>query len=169
MTGKYHMTADQDAMLGYTVAHFQEIARQNRFAENASIEHDTGRCGVCRPELLPLEPFFIYLEVVTQSVKVRRPRLEQSLVDEINKDLILMQLPSRVSLESLRSGDPEAVQIWKSWLRDALSTGLGLLSIHSPTSLEFDLEEAEAAGFESLIREKVEELMTYQTEDITRP
>jgi hypothetical protein len=167
--GKLHMTADQDAMLRYTVDHFQEIARQNRFAENASIGHDTGRCGVCRPELLPLDPFFIYIEVATQSVKVRRPRLDQALADEINKDLILMESPSRVSLESLRSGDPEAVRIWRSWLRDALSTGLGLLSIHSPTSREFDLEEAETCGFENLIRDKVEELKAYQTENITRP
>ena len=163
------MTDDQEAMLTHTVAHFQEIARQNRFAENASIEHDSSRCAVCHPELLPLDAFAVYLDVVTQSVKVRRPFLDQSLVEEINNDLALMGVPTRVSVESLRCGNSDAVRIWNSWLRDALSTGLGLLSIHSPTSLEFDLDEAETGGFEDLIREKVQELRAYQTENISRP
>jgi len=156
------MTPEHDAILAYTVSHFQEVARQNRFPENAAVEHDTVRCAICHPELLPLEPFAIYLEVVTQSVKVRRPHLDQGLVDEINNDLTLMGLPARVSIESLLRGEPEGMQHWRDWLRDAISTGLGLLSIHSATAHEFDLEEAEAGGLAPLIDCKVDELIDCQ-------
>ena len=160
------MTRDQESILAYTISHFQEVARQNRFAENSTIEHDTSRCAVCHSDLLPIEPFAIYLEVVTQSVKVRRPHLDQSLVDEINSDLALMGNPFQVSLESLRSGEAQAVEHWRNWLRDALSTGLGLLSIHSASSHEFDLEEAEDVGFGQLIEEKVDELVEYQEKNV---
>jgi hypothetical protein len=156
------MTPEHEAILAYTVSHFQEVARQNLFPENAAVEHDTDRCVICHPELLPLEPFAIYLEVVTQSVKVRRPHLDQGLVDEINNDLTLMGLPGHVSIESLRRGEPESVQHWRNWLRDAISTGLGLLSIHSATSQEFDLDEAEAGGFTPLVARKVDELIDCQ-------
>jgi hypothetical protein len=156
------MTSEHAAILAYTVSHFQEVARQNRFPENAAVDHDTVRCAICHPELLPLEPFAIYLQVVTQSIKVRRPHLDQGLVDEINNDLTLMALPARVTIESLRRGEPDSVQHWRSWLRDAISTGLGLLSIHSATSHEFDIDEAEAGGSGPLIDLKVDELIDFQ-------
>jgi hypothetical protein len=153
------MTPDQRAKLSYTIAHFQEIARLNRFAENGAFDHDTDRCVVCRPDILPQSPFATYLEVVTQSIKIRRPRLDQDLVDEINKDLALMTISDTISIESLLAGEKNALRYWIGWIHDALSTGLGLLSIHSDTSREFDLEEA---GQEELVEAKVKELMEYQ-------
>jgi hypothetical protein len=149
------MTSEEISFLSYTVSHFQEVARQNRFAENSSIEHERERCVICHPGLLPMEPFAIYLEVVTESVKVRRPRLDQTLVDQINDDLLLSGHSGFVSLESLLSGEIQA-------RRNALSTGLQLLSIHSPTSHEFDLDEAEEERFGELILDKIEDLMAYQ-------
>lgn len=156
------MTPEQRSCFAYTVSHFQEIALQNRFAENATIAHDSTRCVICHPELLPLEPFEIYLDVVTQSIKMRRPRLDGELVDEINKDLDLVGIPSRVSLASLAAGYEEAKSHWSGWIRDALTTGLGLLSVHSAASRDFSLEEGEGLGFERIIEEKVQELMAYQ-------
>ncbi|MFP5213521.1 MAG: hypothetical protein ACLGPL_09095, partial [Acidobacteriota bacterium] len=127
------MTPEQEALLSATIAHFQEIARQNRFAENGSIPHDEGLCAICRPELVSEDPFCVYLDVITQCVKVRRPRLDEPLVDEMNKDLALMGEDFRVSLESIRAGDERSLKAWSEWIRDALSTGLGLLSVHSRT------------------------------------
>lgn len=156
------MTPEQQSCLAYTVSHFQEIARKNRFAENGSFEHETDRCVICRPELLPWSPFAVYLEVVTQSIKVRRPSLDAELVEEINRDISLAGLSGLVTLESLLAGEKDAVEHWIAWTRDALATGLGLLSVHSPASLEFDLEEEDGAGSADLIKEKVKELMDYQ-------
>ena len=156
------MTSDEIDLFSQTIAHFQKIARENRFPENGMIEHDVERCVICHPELLPLDAFAIYLEVVTRSVEVRRPRLDQSLVDEINNDLILVGSASRVSLNALRTGEDSAVQLWREWLQGALATGLELLSIHSATSREFDLEEAQAAGHAELIRRKIDEVMAHQ-------
>jgi hypothetical protein len=156
--------SEHSSLLSYTIEHFQEIARQNRFAENNVIEHDSARCLICHPELVPDHPFVTYLDVVTQSVKVRRPRLDQPLVDELNSDLALVGAASRVTLESLRGRDVEACRIWNDWIRDALSTGLGLLSIHSPSSLDFDLAE-QAYDHEEVIMARVEEVMQYQRRD----
>jgi hypothetical protein len=155
------MRQDTSSLLPYTIAHFQEIARRNRFAENNAIEHDSNRCVICHPELLEEDPFSTYLDVVTQSVKVRRPRLDQALVDEINSDLALVGSGSRVTLESLQDGNEEASRIWADWIRDALATGLGLLSIHSATSLEFDLSE-QPAHLEDVIMSRIQEIMRYQ-------
>lgn len=159
------MTPEQGSFLSYTISHFREVARQNRFAENSFIEHDVNRCVICHPELLPLDPFEIYLEVVTQSVKVRRPRLDEDLVDEINNDLALLDQTFRVSLQSLEAGEARAVQCWSDWLRDALSTGLGLLSIHSSASYDFALDDPQAGGWEDLIESKIVELLNYQKEN----
>jgi hypothetical protein len=152
----------QKELLSYTVSHFKEIARLNRFAENSVFEHEAGRCLVCHPELLPVDPFAVYLEVVTESIKVRRPSLDGPLVHEINGDLALQGTPERVSFEDLISGEEEARRHWRDWLRDALATGLGLLSVHSHTSREFELEEAHEQGLETLIEEKIKELMDFQ-------
>jgi hypothetical protein len=152
----------QSSWLQYTIGHFKEIARQNRFAENSSIEHETDRCLICHPELFPVDPFVVYLRVVAEAVKVRRPCLDQSLVDEINNDLEFMGESTRISKESLLEGDPTALRFWSGWVREALATGLGLLSIHSATSLEFTLEEAEGRGFGPMIAARVEEIMVFQ-------
>jgi hypothetical protein len=156
------MTPEQLSLLDYTLTHFKEIARQNRFPENNVIEHDTSRCVICHPELLPLEPLEIYLGVVAESVKVRRPSLDQDLVDAINNDLDLLGLDPDVSIESLLANDAQTVSKWRDWLLDALSTGLALLSIHSSTSLEFDLEDVEEEKIKSLIDEKIQDILGYQ-------
>jgi hypothetical protein len=156
------MTPEQTDSLAYTIAHFQEVARQNRFPENNKVDHDTHRCVICHPELLPLDPFETYLDVVTQSVKVRRPRLDQGLVDEINKDLDLLGLSVRISLESLLAGDEDAVPYWSDWIREALTTGLDLLSIHSSTSIELSLEDGESRGLEEVVEKRIREVMNYQ-------
>lgn len=162
MTKPNHFTTEQTSCLEYTVLHFQEIARQNRFAENSSIEHDRARCVICDSDLIPQDPFCTYLDVITPSVKVRRPRLDQDLVDEINGDLAMMGDDYRVTMESLRAGEDKAVQCWAEWIRTALATGLGLLSVHSPTSLDFDLDEAEEKGMGPAIEQKVQEIMLDQ-------
>lgn len=157
-------SSEQLACLEYTIAHFAEIARQNRFAENGTIEHDAARCVICHADLLPQDAFLTYLDVISPSVKVRRPRLDQSLVDEINGDLAMLGEEFRVTLDGLKSGDERSVECWKEWIRTALATGLGLLSIHSPTSLEFDLDAERDRGMGAAIDEKVREIMTRQLE-----
>lgn len=156
------MTPQQNADLAYTIAHFEEIARQNRFAENSTIQHDSWRCVICHPELLPMDPFLVYLEVITPSIRVRRPHLDQTLVDEINSDLALVGSSSRVSLDELLSADDNAIKHWSNWLRTAIETGLQLLSVHNASSQEFDLDEAEADGWGDAIDAKIQELMNSQ-------
>ena len=153
---------DQLSSLEYTIAHFKEIARQNRFAENSAIDHDVSRCVICHPDLVPRPPFLTYLDVITPSIKVRRPRLDRSLVEEINGDLAMLGEDFRVTLELLMDGDERSMQCWRDWVQTALATGLGLLSIHSPTSLDFDLDEEREGGMEAAIEEKVREIMNDQ-------
>ncbi len=157
-------SGEQFACLEYTIEHFREIARRNRFAENGSIEHDTSRCVICRPDLLPQDAFLTYLDVITPSIKVRRPRLDPDLVEEINGDLALSGEDFRVTLESLKAGERRSLRCWEDWIHTALATGLGLLSIHSPTSLDFDLDAEREAGKEAAVEEKVREIMKDQLE-----
>lgn len=158
------MTREQESLIQYTVSHFEDVARQNRFPENGSIAHDTERCLICHPERAPLPPFAVYLEVVAQSVKVRRPSLDQELVDAINGDRQLIGISKEIPLEDFLQETPEALDCWSDWLREALNTGLSLLSIHSSSSLEFDLDDPELAeAFSGLIQEKIQEIMRYQT------
>jgi hypothetical protein len=148
--------------LSYTIEHFKEIARQNRFAENNRVEHEEDRCLICHPESFPGHPFAVYLKVVAESVKVRRPSLDQGLIDEINSDLELMGESDRITRGSLLDGELKALRYWSGWVREALSTGLGLLSIHSSTSLEFTLEEAEDLGLGEVVEAAVKEIMAFQ-------
>lgn len=62
----------------------------------------------------------------------------------------------------LLSGDAQGTIRWRDWIRDALATGLGLLSVHSDTSREFDLDEAEEAGLGEWIHWKINDLMEFQ-------
>lgn len=156
------MSPEERAILAGTISHFREIARLNRFAENGIFPHDTERCAVCTPSTLSMDPFVVYLDVAAQSILVRRPRLDQALVDEINADLALMGETLHVSLETLLAGEPESIRWWKGWIGDALATALGLLSIHSPASLEFDLEEQASRGFADLIEETARKIMAQQ-------
>jgi hypothetical protein len=159
------MTPAPGSLLARTIEHFKEIARQDRFAENRSFEHGANFCLICHPEFFPVDPFVVYLRVVTEAIKVRRPRLDQSLLEEINSDLELLGEPGRISMQSLLEGDREAFRFWSGWVREALTTGLGLLSIHSDTSLEFTLEEAEGRGFRHIVEARVNEIMAFQRQN----
>lgn len=158
------MNATQHSLLAFTVAHFQEVARQNRFPENNQITHDADRCVICHPELLPQDPFATYLEVVAQSVKIRRPVLDDDLVATINGDRELLGLPPNVTLESLQTNDSEALEVLRGWLQDAFSTGLDLLAIHSPTSREFSLDETTTPDLRALVATKIDDIIGYQQE-----
>jgi hypothetical protein len=156
------MTPREQALMECTVSHFEEIARQNRFPDNFAIEHDASRCLVCHPEQVSEDAFTLYLEVVARSVLVRRPKLDPDLVEAVNEDLALSGEDYRVSFDSCAAGEEQSVHAWKDWIRSALATGLGLLSIHSPTSRDFDLEEEEAGAGGRLIEEKTAEILTTQ-------
>jgi hypothetical protein len=159
------MKPEQRPLLSRTIEHFKEIARQNRFAENRNFEHDSRLCLICHPELFPVDPFVIYLRVVTEAVKVRRPFLDQGLIEEINNDVSFLGESGRISKESLLEGDLKSLRFWSGWVREALSTGLGLLSIHSNTSLEFSLEEAEERGMSHIVDARVKEIMAFQRQN----
>ena len=145
----------QDDPLLYTVSHFKEIARQNLFAENGKFAHDRDRCVVCNPGVAGEDPFSAYLEVIVESVLVRRPKLDEALVAEINSDRAMAGRQADVTLARLLEAEPDAMDSWGAWVREALAAGLGLLSIHSPTSLDFDLDEQEAKGHGPLIEARI--------------
>ncbi len=159
------MNPEPRTVLSRTIEHFKEIARQNRFAENGNFEHDSHLCLICHPELFPVDPFVIYLRVAAEAVKVRRPFLDEGFIEEINNDLNFSGESGRISKESLLEGDPKSLRFWSGWVREALSTGLGLLSIHSITSVEFSLEEAEERGMGHVIDARVSEIMAFQREN----
>ncbi|MCL5405682.1 MAG: hypothetical protein M1398_02995 [Deltaproteobacteria bacterium] len=146
----------------YTISHFREIARQNRSAENASISHDRERCAICDPALAGSEPFAVYLEVSVESVLVRRPRLDEALVAEMNSDREMVGLEGDITIARLLGGEKDALDSWAAWVREALATGLGLLSVHSPASLDFDLEEQEMLGYGPLIESKIRHIIETQ-------
>jgi hypothetical protein len=146
----------------YTISHFKEIARLNLFAENGTIEHDSGRCAVCNPGILGSDPFSVYLEVIAESVLVRRPKLDEALVAEINADRAMIGLEADATVDRLLAGDQDASKSWEAWVREALATGLGLLSIHSPTSLDFDLDEQEELGHGPLIKAAIRHIIDSQ-------
>lgn len=148
--------------LDYTASHFMEVARQNRFAENASVPHDISKCLVCNPALAGEDPFPAYLEVIARSVLVRRPKLDEGLVAEMNGDRKMTGLDANLTVGKLLEGGPEELESWAAWVREALAAGLGLLSIHSPTSLDFDLDEQEEAGHAQLIESTILEIMGKQ-------
>ncbi len=152
----------EDDPFHYTVSHFKEIARQNLFAENAGVAHDTDRCAVCNPGIAGRDPFSVYLEVIVESVLVRRPGLDEALVAEINGDRAMAGLDADLTVSRLLEGDRNAVDSWASWVREALATGLGLLSIHSPTSLDFDLDEQESIGYGPLIASSIQHIIGQQ-------
>ncbi len=146
----------------YTISHFKEIARQNRFAENNEIAHDSGRCAICNPGIAGPDPFSVYLEVIVESILVRRPKMDEALVSAINEDRAMAGLAANVTVEHLLGGDPDALNSWTAWVREALDTGLGLLSIHSSTSLDFTLDEQESMGHGPLIESKIRYIIDRQ-------
>jgi hypothetical protein len=154
-------TSRGDALL-YTVSHFKEIARKNLFAENGKIAHDTGRCAVCNPGIAGLDPFSVYLDVIVESVLVRRPRLDEALVSEINGDRAMAGLETNLTVMRLLEGSPDALDSWAAWVREALAAGLGLLSIHSPSSLDFDLDEQVSMGHGPLIESRIRYIIDHQ-------
>ena len=152
----------EDTLWRYTLEHFREIARQNRFPENASIPHDSNQCLICHPEKVTEPPFKIYLRVVAEAIKVRRPSIDQDLIDTINNDLALMGEPIKITQEAILKGEEHAVQAWRNWVREAIETALEMLSVHSDTSHELSLEDGERLGFEAEIEGVIDEIMNYQ-------
>ncbi len=186
------MNEQEARCLDYTVEHFKNIARENRFPENATVSHDADSCLICHPEKTSLPPFFVYLQVAAESVKVRRPQLDERLVEAINDDLALLGRDPCVTLQALLSeneraagawrqattsrGVPDAAVstrpttaagAWRGWIVDAINTGLALLSIHSPTSLEFSLDEPGVPEAGALIQATVADIMRYQMRNRT--
>ncbi len=144
----------------FTIRHFQEIARANRFAENATIPHDTARCLVCHPEQEDMDPFMIYVDVIARCIPVRRPQVDAELVAAIREDLQWSGEPVDISLDDLRAQKPSALKAFRLWVRNALETGLELLSVHSPSSLTFSLDDAEGHGRRlSFVEGKIREIM----------
>lgn len=151
------MPAEDKSLLEETIDHFRRIARENRFAENAAVPHDADRCLVCRPEKASLDPFMIYVEVVARSIPERRPALDEDLVAAVNEDLALYGEAKTITLDDLQQGKEEAMEAWRFWVRNALDTGLELLSVHSPTSLEFSLDDAQGHPTrERFVEEKIQ-------------
>jgi hypothetical protein len=99
---------------------------------------------------------------MVESILVRRPKLDADLVEQMNSDRQMLGLEGDITVARLMRADPDAVESWVEWTRDALATGLGLLSIHSPASLDFDLDEQEAAGHAELIESKIRQIMERQ-------
>lgn len=161
------MNEQEARCLDYTVEHFKNIARENRFPENAAVSHDADSCLICHPEKTSLPPFFVYLQVVAESVKVRRPQLDERLVEAINDDLALLGKDPCVTLEALLSESEQAAAAWRGWIVDAINTGLSLLSIHSPTSQEFSLDDPGVAEAGVLIEATVADIMRYQRRNRT--
>ncbi len=151
-----------DDPLLYTVSHFKDLARKNLFAENSKIPHDSERCAVCNPGIGGPDPFAVYLEVVVESVLVRRPRMDEALASEINGDRAMAGQTTNVTVGQLLGGISDALDSWVAWVREALATGLALLSIHSSTSLDFTLDEQESMGHGPLIESKIRYIIDHQ-------
>lgn len=126
-----------------TLRHFQKLAKENRFAENATFPHNTAWCLVCHPEQAGGDPFQLYVNIVAHCIPMRRPRLHADLIAAIREDLLWAGQNVPVTLEDLRSRKATALQAFRLWVRNALETGLELLSVHSSTSLSFSLEDAQ--------------------------
>ena len=155
-------SASNDGSLHYTIAHFKEIARLNLSAENAGVSHDRDRGAICNAEVAGPDPFAVYLEVVVEQILVRRPELDDALIAELNSDREMAGLTKDVTASRLLGGDQDAMESWVGWVREALATGLGLLSIHSAQSLDFDLDEQEEAGRGPLIESKIQHIIEKQ-------
>jgi hypothetical protein len=155
-------STDRSDPLAYTISHFKKIARQNLFAENRGIAHDQGRCAICSHDIAGRDAFPVYLEVIVESVLVRRPRLDEALVSEINGDRAMAGLETNLTVMRLLEGSPDALDSWAAWVREALAAGLGLLSIHSPSSLDFDLDEQVSMGHGPLIESRIRYIIDHQ-------
>lgn len=160
------MTPEEQARFDYTLKHFKEIARQNRFPENDKIEHDRGRCVVCDPDRVPMHPFALAVEIMTECIQVRRPKLDRELVALLNDDRRLMGLEGDLTLERIFAGDEEAVSAWRDWVHEALDTALSLLSLHADKAPDYSLDDAEELGMEEFVEEKVDDIMAHQRANV---
>ena len=69
---------------------------------------------------------------------------------------------TNLTVRSLLDGSPDALNSWEAWVREALAAGLGLLSVHSPNSLDFDLDEQASMGYGPLIESKMRYIIDHQ-------
>lgn len=159
------MDRKDTAALEATIRHFQQIARDNRFAENASIAHDTDQCLVCHPDRCGGDPFTTYVDIIAHCLPVRRPRVDADLVASIAEDAQWAGFSAAFSLQDLQERHATAMEAFRLWVRNALETGLELLSVHSPTSLSFSLEDARGipereAFVEACIERVMDQILT---------
>ena len=146
----------------YTFAHFQKIAEENRFPENASIPHDSDRCLICHPEKIPGDVQCFCVDLIVACILKRRPRLDHSLVDAINEELQMIGEEANVVLDDLQSEKPEAVEAWRKWAWESINTGLEMLSMHSDNAPYVQLEDLESAGKKDFIEQKLQEFYRKQ-------
>ncbi len=137
------MERKETTALEMTIRHFQRIAQENRFAENAAIAHDTDQCLVCHPNRCDDDPFKIYVDIIAHCIPVRRPRVDSDLVAAIAEDSEWSGEKISCTVQDLLERRPQALKAFRLWIRNALETGLELLSVHSSTSLSFSLDDAE--------------------------
>jgi len=63
-------------------------------------------------------------------------------------------------LKELQARTPSAMEAFRLWVRNALETGLELLSVHSPTSMAFSLDDTEE-NFrrQAFVERKIQDIM----------
>lgn len=145
----------------YTMGHFQKIAEENRFPENASIEHNKDMCLICHPENIPGDSFRFCLDLIVSCILKRRPRIDESLVEAINEEMAMLGEDYRVTLEDLMEEKPEAIRAWRMWAWSSINTGLEMLSMHSQNAPYFQLEDVDDEQ-DAYVRQKLEEFYKLQ-------
>lgn len=149
-------------MLNYTFTHFQKIADENRFPENASIEHDSDKCLVCHPEKISGDPFKFCLDLVISCILRRRPKLDDSLIEAINEELEMLGEDIRISREALLNEQPEALRAWRIWAWESINTALEMLSMHSDRAPYFHLDDVDDSKKKEYIGKKLDEFFKAQ-------
>ncbi len=148
--------------VSYTFKHFQKIAEENRFPENASIEHDRSLCLICNPHDIPGDVFEFCVDLIVSCILKRRPTLDEALVEAINEELEMLGEEANVSLNDLIAEKPEAMDAWKKWAWESINTGLEMLSMHSDRAPYVQLEDGLEQGKERYIEDKLMEFYKSQ-------
>ncbi|SFM93352.1 hypothetical protein [Thermodesulforhabdus norvegica] len=145
----------------YTFAHFERIAEENRFPENASIEHDSNMCLICHPENIPGDSFKFCLDLIVSCILKRRPRIDESLIEAVNEEMEMLGEDYRITLQELLNEEPEAVKAWQMWARSSINTGLEMLSMHSQNAPYYQLDDLDESRSQ-YVRQKLEEFFRLQ-------
>ncbi len=148
--------------VNYTFEHFQKIAAENRFPENASIEHNKDLCLICNPQNIPGDEFEFCLDLIVSCILKRRPALDESLVEAINEELQMLGEEVNVTLDDLINEKPDAMDGWRKWAWESINTGLEMLSMHSENAPYVQLEDGVEKGKEDYIEKKLREFYLAQ-------